>query len=768
MKKKLISLLLVLAMVLSVFPVAALAADGDVAPAEASGVNPDTGREPGPKGNRDVALLVYGESISDAIMKSGYDIDDFWAALKSEAQGVLANEKLPELEVYLVNDQNQEYRLSPSDGRGASMINSFRLRTGGILAWLDDVFDWLTDFYDWIIGDVPTFGQLYKIYRVDDVPEGDYNLEVRRISGDGYRLWQPASGTTRVHVGSDSMNYIGYEQSLGSHEFKIEIDLWLFEFEVEVMSIDFSMPGVFLRSEKPGFSFTSADLGGNKLPGTEFMLINREETEKIVKAALALGRDTFTNAMNLVGTEGFTWEELNAFNYDLLNVDLEGQQISINEAQAYKLLETYWMLVEAAAKQPIQDFMSDETDIRLPAILKATADSNGIVRFTEDSNCTLTWSIEILFKMAGILNEELQGLELDPNTFENENLQALTELMLDVMKIVLANGTEVMDEYGHVINTVVNDWIYPIMQNDSMMAFAKKLLVKYIGENNLSDRQLSMLDLLPTHALLTKKMPAGHYIMLETGVPKGYAHSPLFYTIDITWNTESPDLRDWCYVNVANLGVIGPYFAEDFYTFLRTNSLSAEADKILNLITDGKTGTLIQDTLSGKNDITAAAILYQASIIYNYMGGSKVYASEQELVDALNQHLYAYGRTAQNLLMFGNQVALKAKNVVSCELTPDWTFYSFTTSPRANIALRLKALVEGFAAAIDTTGDNAVTGFVKDQAEKVAEAIDTTNHIAEQVEEVKEQVQEAVSNAVQQAVKTAVKIFANVLFKKWP
>ena len=763
MKKKLISLLLVLTMVLSLFPIAALAADGDT-----SAVNPDTGREAGPAGSRKVALMVYGEAISDAIMKSGYDIDDFWAALKSEAQGVLANEKLPELEVYLVNDQNQEYRLSPSDGKGASMVNSFRMRSSGLLGWLEYVFDWLTDFYDWILGDVPTFGQLYKIYRADNVPEGDYTLEIRKISGDGYKLWQPGSGATRVHVGTDSMNYIGFEQSLGSHKFTIDVDLWLIDFEVEVASIDFAMPGVFLRAEKPGFSFTSADLGGNKLPGTEFMLINRDETVKILKAALALGKDTFTNAMQLVGTEGFTWEELNAFNYDLLNVDLEGQQISINKEQAYKLLETYWMLVEASAKQPIQDFMSDETDIRLPAILKATADANGIVRFTEDSNCTLTWSIEILFKMAGILNEELQDVELDPNTFENENLQALTELMLDVMKIVLANGTQVMDEYGNIINDVVNDWIYPIMQNDNMMSFAKKLLVKYVGENNLSERQMSMLDLLPTHALLTKKMPSGHYIMLETGVPRGYAHTPLFYTIDITWNTESPVVSDWCYVNVANLGIIGPYFAEDFYTFLRTNSLSAEADKILNLITDGKSGTLIQDTLSGKNDITAATILYHASIIYNYMGGNKVYASEQELVDALSQHLYAYGRTAQNLLMFGNQVALKAKSVVSCEITPDWTFYTYTTSPRANIALRIKALVEGFAAAIDTTGDNAITGFVKDQAEKIADATDTTNYIVDQVEELKDQLQEAVSTAIQKAAKTTVRIIANVLFKKWP
>ena len=197
----------------------------------------------------------------------------------------------------------------------------------------------------------------------------------------------------------------------------------------------------------------------------------------------------------------------------------------------------------------------------------------------------------------------------------NGNLQALTEMILAAARYAMANGQSFIDENGDLITSVVNNWVYPLMQNDSMMAFAKKMLVWYTGSEGLNEHQLSILDLLPTHALLTKKMPAGHYIMLETGVPKGYAHTPLFYTIEVNWNTDAPNIYDWCYVNVANVGVIGPYFAEDFYTFLRTNSLAAEADKILNLISDGKTGTLIQDVLSGKNDVTAATLPYAAGII---------------------------------------------------------------------------------------------------------------------------------------------------------
>ena len=62
----------------SLFPAAALAADGD-----SPDVNPATGREPGPKGSEKVALLVYGESIAEAVISSDYSIDDFWSALQT-------------------------------------------------------------------------------------------------------------------------------------------------------------------------------------------------------------------------------------------------------------------------------------------------------------------------------------------------------------------------------------------------------------------------------------------------------------------------------------------------------------------------------------------------------------------------------------------------------------------------------------------------------------------------------------------------------------
>lgn len=57
----------------------------------------------------------------------------------------------------------------------------------------------------------------------------------------------------------------------------------------------------------------------------------------------------------------------------------------------------------------------------------------------------------------------------------------------------------------------------------------------------------------------------------------------------ITWKTEKEDVSEWGYVTVADLGIIGPYLAENYYTFIRKNSFVSVADKILKM--DRKSGS---------------------------------------------------------------------------------------------------------------------------------------------------------------------------------
>lgn len=774
MNRKLISILLVIVMIIGLFPMAVLADEiddaneadantadvivADATAAEETVTETDYAESPytsGPKGDRDVAVMVYGKSIADAVYKTNYGFKDFVNALKSELQGVLANEKLPDVELYLVNDQGQEYKLTKNAVKDAAFLSSFQYHASGILGWTEYVFDFVKDVFGWLVSGIDTIGEFYKIYGVNDIPGGDYTLEVREIKGEGYTLYQPESGSTRVHVGNSHVNYVGYDQSLGDYTFNISIDLWLFEIDVDVFTVRFSMPGVFMDTAEPGFSFRSADMGGNALPGTEFLLVNRDEVEKIVKASIAMGKDTFTNAMNLIGTEGFTWEELSVLNKDLLVWDKDAQQISFNDQEAYKLLCTYWGLVEASAIMPLTDFLSDDTDIRLPAILKATADENGTVSFTEDSNVTLVWSLKILMKLGNVVLTEAEDIELLDGVFKNPETEAIVNLVLAVAKFATEHGGQYWDENGEFVDGFVNDWIYPILQNDNVMEYAKDIL-KWATGGNLSEAEQNILNLLPTHAILTPKMPGGHYIMLETRTPDGFIHSPLYYTINMVWNTESQDVRDWCYVTVGNIGIVLPYYAEEYYTYLREFDLAKSADEVISKITDGKIDSIIKDTLSGNTDVTAVTIAYQSHIIYTYMGGNKVYGSELELAQALTKYLYAYGRTAQNLMQFTDKVIKEAKGVITSEITENWTFYNYSTSLRTNIALSVQAVMNGIAESIDTTGNNKITGTVKGIVEAVANNIDTNNHISDQTTALKNKVGNTVKTVAADIGKAAL------------
>ncbi|MBP5459679.1 MAG: hypothetical protein J6Y62_05925 [Clostridia bacterium] len=740
MRKRIISIILAVAMILCLVPIGVLAAEND------SNVNPATGRLQGPAGSEDVAVMVYGDTLSEYALGHEGGFDAFLTMLKAEAQNLLSNEEVPHAEMYLVNDQNQEYKLTENAVYDASFLSSFNYTADGILGFSETVFKWLQGAFGWVVQNVDSLQSLYRIYGATNVPEGNYTLEIRSLDNEGYTVAAPDVGYVPVTVRDDSRgtNYVGFEKYVGSVDLSFNVDLWVIDFDVDVLTAEFTMPGVFLDAVDPGVEFTSANLGDQPVPGSEFVMVNRDETEKIVKAAFSLGKDTFVNAMELLGTEGFTWEELSILHNEVLKWDKENAQISLDGKNAYKLLGTYWALVQASAKDPIIDFMSDETEIRLPAILKATADENGIVHFGPENNVTLVWSLEILMKMGGIALDKVEEYELIDEVFPDPATNGIIHLVIDLGRAMANTDTPLWDKDGNLDADNINTWIYPVLQNDSIVEYAMGLLKSFVGDD-LSEDEKKILDLLPKHNILTKKMPAGKYILFETSVPDEYFRSPFFYTIDLQWHPEEKLPRDWYYASVADLGILLPYFAEDYYDWLRNYSFKTEADKVLNYITDGKTGDLITNTLTGKNDLTKYTITYVADLAYNYLGGKLLYSTEEDLAKDLTKHLYAYGKTAQNLLVFGDQVATRAKMVVTGEVNREWIFYNFSTSPRTNGALRTAKALKGVANAIDTTEDHPVTSGIKSIVARIADRIDTTNHIAGLTTKIKNAISDVIS-----------------------
>jgi len=189
------------------------------------------------------------------------------------------------------------------------------------------------------------------------------------------------------------------------------------------------------------------------------------------------------------------------------------------------------------------------------------------------------------------------------------------------------------------------------------------------------------------------------------------------------------------------------------------------ADNVLNKINGGKTETLIQDTLSGAQDVTAMSIAYWSHIIYNDLGGSKVYDSEVALAEDMTKYLYTYGRTSQNLLMFADKVAKKSKSVISSEVTPAWTYYTASTSIRTNIALQVQSIMRGIADSVDTSGSSKVSQAVKDTINEMANNIDTSNRIIKETTAIQKQIKESVTNIAKKAVEKLMKPLTDAV--KW-
>ena len=723
MRKRIISIVLAVAMILCLIPIGVLAADDTT-----SNVNPATGREQGPAGDVPVAVMVYGDNLTKLSTTPGLGFSDFIDAVKEEIKNVAGNNNVPEVEMYLVNKDGQEYKLTQENASETAFIASFKYRSegdGGITGWFVDL---VQSAYEWLFDDFDQVESLYRIYGAKNVPEGEYTLEIRSIADDGFKLIKPETRELKVTVEKSATKtcYVGFESMVGM------LDLTTPIIDTTIYKAIMTMPGVFLQSSEPGIEFTSANLGDQPVPGSEFVMVNRDETEKLIKAFYGLGKETFESAMSLIGTEGYTWKELSILYNEVLKWDSENAQISIDGKNAYKLLGTYWSLMQASAKEPLLNFLKDDTELRVPAILAATADENGVVHFGPDNNVTLIWSLEILQKMGGVAFSKIEEYGLIDELFPDPMTGAIIKFVIKLGKSYLGSDNMLWDADGNLKKDFINGTMYLLLQNDNIMEFAQDKLNWIVGDN-LTEEEKEFLKLLPDHALLTKKMPAGKYILLETSVPEGYFRSPFFYTVDLEWHPEAKYARDWYYASVADLGLIAPYFAEDFYEWLRNYDFKVEADKVLNYITDDKTGDLIAKTLTGENDITKYTITYFSNILYNYMGGSLLYNSELDLAKDMTKHLYAYGKSAQNLLQFGDQVATRSKSVVAGQLTKDWIFYNYSTSLRTNSALKTQKILNGVAKAIDTTENHPVTSAVKSTIQKIADKIDTTNRIKDQV-----------------------------------
>ena len=796
MKKRLISLLLVVMMVCMLLPMTVLAADTEP--------EQDTGT---------IAVVVYGKALTKVLDQKNL------AALKAGIISVVAAEAIPEVTFSLKQDGE------PVEADFAIVEESFMKSVNYSFDSENELINWIgqhgVDFADKItpylgIDELAKYTKdAYRVYKAT-VPVGTYELDIAKIAGDGYIVNEEtmAARPFTVEVKKDETTYVGKEKTISAESFDLtdlindsakiivdkmespfkEIAQGFLQFGIGFVDkviarfvsgaskyFDFGInfPGVWLSAKDPGFSFTSVNFGGEKVPGATFVMVNREELEKIIKASLTAGKETFENAMKILGDEesGISWEDLNLLDKQIVTWDTEANEIQLDEDTARAVLKTYLTLAYQSAIPALQNFVSKETNLRLPAILKETADENGVVHFTENSNVTLVWAIDVirdLMKKAVELGEEGTS-ELSEMLAENEEaarLKAIVDITNEMIKIFASDKVQDFEEKGaEFLKKEINTWVYPLLMNDripekltDLAGALNKIPVndQYVNTGMLED----LVGLMPDHALLTAKMPAGHYVMFETSVPEGYLRSPVFYTINVIWDT-SKTIDQWIYVNVANIGIIGPYFAEDYYTFLRNNSLIKTGDNIISKLT-GKESDVLAKTLSDTT-MVPTTIAYFAGIVYNNMGGSAVYDSQEALVTDMSKYLLSHGVNAQNLWIFANQVKDRAKGAVTSEITEDWYFYNIKENLHTNLADTAKAILNGKKAAL--TEENVVSSAVTKVIDAKISIIDTVDNAITQttqkyVTAAKESTKKAASSVLSKAVSTTKSLLSKLFSKK--
>ena len=559
-------------------------------------------------------------------------------------------------------------------------------------------------------------------------------------------------------------------------------------------TIDFT--GVWLDRQDPYIGFTNQDLGGNRIAKTEqeekaqFVMVDRDELLNVMAAMIDVGKDTFTNTVNSLkeiyqndgsNEELPTWNEFTKMHQDILSLDTTGETPQV-QFDAKSMLKLVWIYVKMMDIPEVWDhFLAN--DVRLPAILMATADDEGNVKFSEDSNVTLVWMLDALIKIADLSQDALEelGAELREGggieaavtaVFEGAELENedLKQLLINVLVWVSENTeegseavVEILKATSGPIKGIINTWIYPLLQNDRLFHKVGGFLEVEGGEGQM-------------HGILTDKMPDSYYLLLQKKAPEGYLINPMVYTVKLDWSEDG-----WVYARIANLGIVAPYFAEDYYTFLRNNSIAKTTDKILSRLSSGKEITLLEDLMSGKANVTGQAIAastytiaFQSWIAYNFMGGRFVYTEENggqtKLQEDITKYLIAQGQTAENLMKFSGDIYNRSKAVVSADLNGDgWAFYNASKSVKENIVVQATAIAKQISNSIVTDGNKvneATKALVEDTIERLGK-VDTTSRIAAYLEQAKERIaalaKSTAKSILTEALKKTTRLFSSLL-----
>lgn len=779
---KIVSLILAIVMAISIMPLAALAGESQI------------------ETKQKVAVVVYSAQFTQAVKTVLESDEPTPEELKTTLEDLVANGleglKVPQVELSLTSEDEPD--LDPITMQEAENFNLFKSLKieSSLLDYFKKAVDenpidvsfvdvlkenvkttaetYVDTFMENLFGNFQIYGSMYRVYTAEvpaTVNGTNYTLKVEKFNKNndpdviqaGYILCNEEGSRfksdriyreTIYYTGKNDYQFLGnqnaglyfdlnpfnavqesvdaiYEENSLWKAAKLIVDSFLKTINKAISDktkVSFIFPGLWCAESNAGFEFMNTDLVDNALMKSDFLMVDRDEVVNILKFVVDLGKDAFVELMKAAfgdeyaGTYGEQeYDNLVVLHTQLINSDEEGQ-MSINQDTLFEIVKVY---LGIASNLDVFQRVKD-SDLVLPAILEASADENGIVNFNRDSNITLVWGLKVI----------KQIIENSPDLLDQaDSIPAVYKILYKYIAKLFADGTE-------LTTSLVNGLPYSIAQ---------------------------------AAGIVGPKMQDDHYIMLQVKAPvdipqegkesSEYWLNPLAYTMDVTWKN-----ADWAYVTLADLGIITPYVAEGLYDFVRNTTFEGTVDAFLAKVTrqDDK---FVTKALNGDLDVTAVLTAYIVANVFGPLGLDNVFANKSEFLDGLNEYLYNNGRTTQNLMVYLNKQAKKAKAVYAGNLNPldengnplldangervYWQFYNVDKSLTIVATKLIKKSADDLAGLI--AGDNKVSETKKDVISKTGSTVATI------VEKVGTKI-EATTAKVTSQIASAAKSVASKLF----
>lgn len=663
--KKIIALLLAIVMAISLMPLAALAEETK---------------------QGEVAAVVYGPDFTDLIGDGKGDIGNLVTVLKNATEKAVSGEDMiPEAVITLtsVDDPTKVYTMKKTDelrwGQSLNFesesLDKMKADNAKATAEQKEKVDDLQQQYDKarglaklalgtqlvaaklsydglaLLGSLLASGadtvldqiniaeagrgRLYDTYTSGKIDEGQYRMHIEEFKGEGYVLTDYTDRDQLVTVTEND----GKPQFIGE---KVSRH-WAGDFGLSTYKFDFDLqfPGFWIRKLDIGFEFSNTDVTGVGINGSEFAMVNREQVETILAFMKDAGEKSFNKVMaNFKDEEVFNYKEVLALHKDLINT--ENTTVPIDLEVAQKIVMSYMALFTGVDQELLASFnAARENGMVLPAVLVATSETvdgrDGVVRFSENSNQTLTWMMSALDKI-----------------FEN------VAEMNDTLKGIFDLYTILKGISGDLINSVGYD------------------IAKMAG-------------------LVSDKMPSGTYWMFQTEAGDTYQRSPLVYTMRVTWDNPEwvyatvaelgvigPYVAKGFYEYVRNTTFEGPV-AKAFKAMALGYEFGSDATLYNLEILDNINDTLMTGSLKLDDEnsvkLMGAYSAYIADTMYRGLGLNVLYNSRKALMEGMNAYLLDNAKASRGLMGYVNEQAKKAKSVYTDKVDLNWTFYNLDTSP---------------------------------------------------------------------------------------